>query len=136
MAYLTLFGWSFLAATLVPVGSEPALIVLVRRGHAVIPLVLVATFGNYLGASTTYVLARVAVQAISREEPGQRTRVASRWIEQYGGPALLLSWVPLIGDAIVAAAGAARMRFAVFSTWTAIGKLARYIAVAWVAARW
>jgi membrane protein YqaA with SNARE-associated domain len=43
---------------------------------------------------------------------------------------MLLSWVPLIGDVLVAVAGAARMPFWRFAAWTTVGKCARYIAVA------
>jgi membrane protein YqaA with SNARE-associated domain len=43
---------------------------------------------------------------------------------------MLLSWVPLIGDVLVAMAGAAAMPFWWFAAWTAAGKLARYLAVA------
>jgi membrane protein YqaA with SNARE-associated domain len=43
---------------------------------------------------------------------------------------MLLSWVPLIGDVLVALAGAAMMPFWRFAMWTALGKGARYVAVA------
>ena len=55
--------------------------------------------------------------------------------ERYGAPSLLLSWVPLLGDAIVALAGASRVPITAFSLWTLIGKAARYAAVAWIALR-
>ena len=127
MAYLTLFGWSFFAATILPLGSEPALAVLVRREYPFWPLVLVATAGNYLGACTTYWLAK----AVARD----RMPAAARLVASRGAPVLLLSWVPILGDAIVAVAGGVGMPFAAFSAWTLAGKLARYAAVAWIAAR-
>ena len=135
-AYLALFGWSFLAATVLPLASEPMLIALVRlEGDIAVP-VLIATAGNYLGACTTYALAQVATRRI---EPLSRTAArherARRLIERFGGPALLLSWVPLIGDAIVAVAGAAGIRFLPFSAWVLAGKLVRYGVVGWLAAR-
>ena len=125
MAYLTLFGWSFLAATILPLGSEPALAVLVRREYPFWPLVLVATAGNYLGACTTYWLAKAVAS--------DRISAAARMIASRGAPVLLLSWVPILGDAIVAAAGAARIPFVPFSLWTIAGKFLRYAAVAWAA---
>ena len=136
-AYLTLFAWSVLAATILPLGSEPALVVLVRRGYPFWPLVLVATAGNYLGACTTYWLAKKAAAAIAARRgadhgPGGAAR-AARLIARRGAPILLLSWVPLLGDALVAAAGAAGMRFLPFSAWTLAGKFFRYVAVAWAA---
>lgn len=136
-AYLALFGWSVLAATIVPLGSEPALVVLIRRDYPFWPLVLVATAGNYLGACTTYWLAKKAAAVIaarrSADDSGGAAARAARLIARRGAPILLLSWVPLLGDALVAAAGAAGMRFLPFSVWTLAGKFLRYVAVAWAA---
>jgi membrane protein YqaA with SNARE-associated domain len=126
VAYLTLFGWSFLAATIVPLGSEPALVLLVRREYPFWPLVGVATLGNYLGACTTYWLAR----AVASKTTSNR---AVRLVASRGAPVLLLSWVPILGDALVAAAGAGGTPFISFSLWTAAGKFLRYAAVAWAA---
>jgi membrane protein YqaA with SNARE-associated domain len=135
VAYLTLFGWSFLAATIVPLGSEPALALLAARGYPFWPIVLVATAGNYLGACTTYWLAKQAAAIVSaRREPGAPPPRAVRMIAERGAPILLLSWVPILGDALVAAAGAAGTPFVSFSLWTALGKFLRYAAVAWAAA--
>lgn len=55
-----------------------------------------------------------------------------RLLDRYGRPALLLSWVPIVGDAIVAAAGVVKVPFAPFSLWVIIGKAARYAAVIWL----
>lgn len=132
----TLFFWSFLAATILPLGSEPALAVLAYRGERLPLLITVATLGNYLGACTTYWIARKAVEKLARgaEPRSSSARRASELVQRYGAPALLLSWVPIVGDAIVAAAGAVKMRFLPFSIFTAVGKAARYIAVAYAAA--
>ena len=62
-----------------------------------------------------------------------RDRRAARYVQQYGQPILVFSWVPLVGDALVAAAGAAGMPFAGFSFWVAVGKALRYLAVARIA---
>ena len=123
---------SFLAATILPLASEVPLALVVRRhGDLVFP-VAVATLGNFLGACTTYGLARLAASKLAPQSPQQRPR-ALLLFERYGAPSLLLSWVPLVGDAIVALAGAARVPLATFSIWTVIGKAARYAAVAWIA---
>jgi membrane protein YqaA with SNARE-associated domain len=130
LAYLTLFTWSFLAATIVPLGSEPAVLVMVHQGYSLAAIVAVATVGNYLGACTTYWIALRARHAFS-PTPSPRLRHASTLIGKYGQPALLLSWVPLVGDAVVAAAGLAQVRFMPFSLWTFAGKLLRYVLVVW-----
>jgi membrane protein YqaA with SNARE-associated domain len=134
--YLALFAWSFLAATILPLASEPMLILLVRtRGEVAVP-VLIATAGNYLGACTTYLLARAAAERlgpVSKAVKGHARAVAL--VERFGQPALLLSWVPIVGDAIVAVAGGVGIRFLPFSLWVIAGKLARYSTVAWLAQR-
>ena len=123
---------SFLAATILPFASEVPLAVVVRRhGDLLIP-VAVATLGNFLGACTTYGLARAAAAKLAPRSTRRPPR-ALVFFERYGAPTLLLSWVPIIGDAIVALAGASRVPIATFSVWTFIGKAARYAAVAWIA---
>jgi membrane protein YqaA with SNARE-associated domain len=132
MAYVGLFVSAFLAATLLPLPSEVPLVLLVRREAGVVLPVLVATAGNYLGACTTYGLARGVVSRRTPPSASLGGRALSLF-QHYGAPALLLSWVPAIGDGIVAIAGAAEVPFAVFSVWTIAGKAARYLLVAWVA---
>ena len=122
---------SFLAATVLPFASEVPLAVVVRRhGDFFLP-VAVATIGNFAGACTTYVLARAAAAQIAPQSA--KPPRALVLFERYGAPSLVLSWVPIIGDAIVALAGAARVRVLPFSLWTIAGKALRYAAVAWIA---
>jgi membrane protein YqaA with SNARE-associated domain len=132
MEYGGLFVAAFLAATLLPLPSEVPLGFLVRSEQHIFWPVLVATAGNYLGASTTYWLARglFGRHAARVESSGGRPLAL---FGRYGAPVLLLSWVPVIGDGIVAVAGAARLPFGAFSAWTIAGKAARYVVVAWLA---
>lgn len=136
LAYGGLFLWSFLAATILPLSSEAPLAVLVRAEGRIIAPVLVATVGNYLGACTTYWLGRRAAQALRKKEQDSTKSQAhaERLLRRYGQPVLLLSWVPLIGDALVALAGAWKVPFRAFSLWVALGKALRYLMVAWAAA--
>ena len=135
LAYGGLFVWSFLAATLLPLGSEVALVALVRAEGRWAAPVLVATAGNYCGACTTYWLGRRAARAVSdrRRAPEKGEGRAAALLARYGSPVLVLSWVPVIGDALVALAGAGGVSFRAFSLWTALGKTLRYAAVAWAA---
>jgi membrane protein YqaA with SNARE-associated domain len=130
LAYITLFAWSFLAATLLPVGSEAAVLLLVRQNYSLSTIVTVATLGNYFGACTTYWIAARAARHIGVASHNNR---AARLVARYGQPALLLSWVPIIGDAIVAAAGVAQMPFWSFSAFTIAGKFLRYAVLVWSA---
>ena len=128
MALLILFAWSFAAATILPLSSEvPLAVEVARTGSWLVP-VMVATLGNVLGACTTYGLARLAITAAP--SPSPRVERAAGWLARHGPPILLLSWAPLIGDVLVALAGAARMPVPSFLAWTTVGKAARYAAVA------
>jgi membrane protein YqaA with SNARE-associated domain len=121
-SYGALFFWSFLAATVVPLSSEPPLIF------------LVGTVGNVLGACTTYWIARRATTALvePREPPkvSKGHKQAARLFNRYGQPILLLSWVPILGDALVVLAGTTKLQFSHFCLWVSIGKGLRYLAIA------
>lgn len=123
-----LFGWSFAAATILPLSSEVPLALVIRSSGTWFAPVLVATVGNTLGACTTYWLARGAVAVAPPRSA--KARHASTLLARYGAPAMLLSWVPLIGDVLVALAGVARMPVWRFVGWTILGKGSRYALVA------
>lgn len=130
-SYGTLFFWSFLAATVIPMSSEPPLIYLVSVQQALVLPVLVGTLGNVLGACVTYWIFRQAAGALAeRKKPTRGRKQAARLLQRYGQPALLLSWVPIMGDALVALAGAAKMRFGIFCFWVSMGKGLRFLVIA------
>ncbi|MFZ5509788.1 MAG: YqaA family protein [Pseudomonadota bacterium] len=118
-----LFVASFLAATLLPGGSEALLFALLRLQpeHSAAALAL-ATAGNTLGGMTTYWMARLLPQ----------TRLPPRLelVRRHGSPILLLAWAPVVGDALCAAAGWLRVNWLASMAWMAGGKLLRYLLVA------
>jgi membrane protein YqaA with SNARE-associated domain len=135
VVYATLFASSFLAATILPLASEPVLFATVLAGYPLWLTTVVVTVGNVLGGCTTYWLARRAAAVLERRGVADLDDSrAGRLVRRFGRPAMLLSWVPLVGDALVAVAGAVRMPFLPFLVWLAIGKAARYAVVAWSAA--
>lgn len=118
-----LFLSSFLAATLLPGGSELALFALLKlHPEQTLSALILATIGNTLGGVTTYAMARLLPQHLAP----QRTAMAKRW----GAPVLLLAWAPIIGDALCAAAGWLRLAWLPCALWMAVGKAARYLFVA------
>jgi len=117
-----LFLASFLAATLLPGGSEAALFAAVRAyPDQVSTAWALATLGNTLGGMSTYLAGRLMKQYTLPE----RTHPLLR----YGSGALLLSWAPVIGDALCLAAGWLRLPWVACLVWMCVGKAARYIAV-------
>ncbi len=131
-SYASLFTLSFLAATVLPLSSEAALATVVATQGQLVAPVLVATAGNVLGACTTYWLGRQAARVVVRErETTSKEARAARLLQRYGGPTLLLSWVPIIGDALVVLAGATKLPLVAFLFWVTLGKGLRYAAIAW-----
>ncbi len=134
-ALFALFCLSFLAATLIPLGSEWLLGVLIFNGYPAATVVGVATAGNYLGACTTYYIGRwgsaLLFSRVLRISTAQENR-AKQLYRRFGVWSLLLSWLPIIGDPLCAVAGLFRVQYLSFSFLVIIGKLLRYTFVAWV----
>jgi len=121
-----LFGSSFLAATLLPGGSEAVLFgVLKIYPEQLWPALGVATLGNTLGGMSSYLIGRLI--------PQKKDLRGLPVLQRYGSPALLLAWVPFVGDPLCVAAGWLRLDPWLSALFMAVGKFARYLAVATVA---
>ena len=128
---IVLFTSSFLAATLLPGGSEAVLVgVLLTYPELHWQALVLATIGNTLGGMSSYFIGRfLPNEQAMYKKIGQNTR-GLRWINQYGAPILLLSWVPLIGDVLCVAAGWLRINWLNAAIFMAVGKFARYWVIA------
>ena len=117
-----LFIGSFLAATLLPGGSEAVFFLLVKQhpDQAMAALGL-ATLGNTLGGMSSYALAFILPQKISPDKIDT--------LRRYGPSALALAWLPLIGDALAVAAGWLRLSWWRCALWMLLGKGLRYAAI-------
>jgi len=117
---------SFIAATVVPLSSEAVLFGYLRMHPEQAALAeAIATAGNTAGGMTTYLLGRL-VPASTAERLNPR---AICWIGQYGSPVLVLAWLPVLGDALCAAAGWLRVRWLAALGFMALGRLLRYMLV-------
>jgi membrane protein YqaA with SNARE-associated domain len=126
----TVFVVAFVSATLLPMGSEPAVFGLVKLNPDLFwPAVLVATIGNTLGGALTWWMgygAEVAYERVTSRRAAAHPR-ALRWLERFGPRACLLAWLPVIGDPLCGIAGWLRLPFWPCVLYMAIGKLARYV---------
>lgn len=124
-----LFAAAFLSATVLPANSELVLVAVLKASpERAAMAIAIATIGNTLGGLTTYGLGRLVPE---RTLPSPRIVAAVR---RYGVMSLLLSWVPLVGDALCAAAGWLRVPAWAAALAMLVGKLLRYLVVAQVAA--
>jgi membrane protein YqaA with SNARE-associated domain len=126
-----LFASSFLAATLLPGGSEVVLYaVLAHDPSLYAPALAVATVANTLGGLTSYLLGRVLPAASLPGVAGGARPRAMKWVRRHGSPALVLAWVPVVGDALCVAAGWVRLRPLPVTAFMALGKFLRYWVIA------
>lgn len=132
---ISLFILSFLAATLLPIGSEWYLVLLIHQGAEFSDVVAVATFGNYLGACTTYLIgfwgSTFITQKVFRITQKDLEKARTLY-SKFGSWSLLLSWLPVVGDPLCVLGGIFRVGFFHYSILVFSGKLARYFVIAYL----
>jgi membrane protein YqaA with SNARE-associated domain len=132
--YFSLFAIAFLAATILPLQSEAVLTgLLVLNQEPWWLLIAVASLGNTLGAVVNWGmglgLQRFQNQRWFPATPQQLQRATAIY-QRFGRWSLLLSWLPIGGDALTVVAGVLREKLWVFVTLVGIGKTARYLVLA------
>jgi membrane protein YqaA with SNARE-associated domain len=133
----TVFLVAFISATLLPMGSEPAVFGLIKLNPEMFwPAILVATAGNTLGGAVDWWMGRGAAQVADRYGKSGAHLKALQWLHRLGPKACLLSWLPVVGDPLCAVAGWLKLPFWPCLLYMAIGKFARYLlmtsALLWV----
>lgn len=133
LGMLGLFVSAFVSSTIAPGGSEAVLAYLVNdQQYAVTHLVAVATIGNTLGALTTWWLGLWAAKKYPAETLlSYKQRKSLQTVRHWGSWALLLSWLPIVGDGLCFAGGWLRLSLLTSVIAIFFGKALRYIAVAY-----
>lgn len=128
----TLAVVAFLSATLLPLGSEPAVFGLVKLSPPLFwPAILVATAGNTLGGVVTWWMGYGAHQVLDKYRHSPTHLRALDWLQRIGPPACFLSFLPVVGDPLCAVAGWLKMPLLPCTAWMAAGKFARYVVMTW-----
>lgn len=127
-----LFFSAFLSATLLPGSSEVVMAAVITAQPSLAWTALfVALAGNLTGCLLSFGMGWAARQGYERfqsvkiDADGPQVQRLKRW----GPPALVLSVLPLVGDALVLAAGWLRLNPAHSMAWIAVGKALRYLIV-------
>jgi len=116
------------SATLLPLGSEPAVFALGQLNPGLFwPAILVATLGNTLGGAITWWMGLGTHRAIDRLRGKPSEVRVLAWLKRFGPRACLLSWLPVVGDPLCAVAGWLRLPFWPCVAYMAVGKFARYL---------
>jgi len=135
IVYFTLFVVSFLAATLLPLGSEALLVYETKQNYSLYLLWIFATVGNTLGSMVNYWLGLKGEAYLEKKGhvSVEKMEKARGFFAKYGGWTLLLSWTPIIGDPLTFIAGVLRYNFKYFALIVFIAKGLRYAIIIFLA---
>lgn len=130
-----LFLAAFAAATLIPAQSEAVLVgMLLAETNPVWLLLLVATTGNVLGSLVNWAIGwflqnrmPVCWFPVSADQLAR----AQVWYARWGWWTLFGSWLPIIGDPLVLAAGLMREPLWRVVLVVTLAKAGRYVALTW-----
>jgi membrane protein YqaA with SNARE-associated domain len=120
---------SFISATILPLGSEPVVFAAIKFSpHLFWPVILIATLGNTLGGMLDYWMGDKAHEVFASKKHSRWFG----WLERFGAKALLLAWLPGIGDPICLLAGWLILPFWPSVGYMALGKFLRYLTFSWL----
>ena len=127
---IVLFCASLLAATLLPLGSEPVLLGVITLNPSLLwPALCVATIGNTLGGAVGWWMGVGADRLWATHQPSSHKAHhlrALKWLQRIGPAACLGAWLPVIGDPLCVVAGFLRLPFWPCVFYMAVGKALRY----------
>ncbi len=130
--YIGLFLACFLAATILPFGSEVVFTGLLMMGMNTWGCVIVAAVGNWMGGMTNYYLGRLGkVEWIEKYLKVDRGKIdkMQHWLEGKGAAMAFFSFMPVVGDLIALALGFMRANVYVVNIAMFLGKFARYVLI-------
>ncbi len=130
LGYFGIFLAAFLAATILPFGSEAVFTALYYMELDPMALVVWATLGNTLGGMTCYWLGHLGkIEWIEKYLKVKKAKIDSYLpkFQKYGNWIAFFSFLPGIGDIIAIAAGFIRANWLVVLVSMGLGKFVRYI---------
>ncbi|MDR2497740.1 MAG: DedA family protein [Tannerellaceae bacterium] len=131
--YWGLFAACFLAATVLPFGSEAVFAALLVAGLDVATCIIVGSLGSGMGGMTNYYLGRLGkiewIEKYLRVKQEQIDRAVIQ-VNRYGGAYLaFFSFLPFVGDVIPVALGFLKANVWKVGASLFAGKTCRYIAL-------
>ena len=135
--YLGLGLASFLAGTFFPFSSETVMAAMLMASDMDPVLTITsASIGNVLGSMVNYAIGRMCkpetVNRLFKIKPSRMAK-AQKYVERYGAWMGFFAFLPILGTAISLALGLLRANIWGTLLFTFIGKVARYVIVAYSA---
>lgn len=129
------FVVSFLAATVVPIGSETIISAVLYAGYPFWAVIVVATLGNWLGGMLGYYMGYLGKwEWLERYFKIRRQRIADfqSHVHHYGSVLALFCWLPGIGDLLAIGLGFFRTNWRRVMAYMLVGKFIRFVAWAYL----
>ncbi|WP_321779516.1 YqaA family protein [Sulfurimonas sp.] len=127
MVEVALFLAAFLAATILPFSSELAFVSALASDMPPSRAVIVASIGNVLAICLNYWLGYLLYDKTKNKL--LTSKIGTKSLEyghKYGYFALLLSWLPIIGDPLTFVSGLVRLKFVWFVIIAGTLRVLRY----------
>ena len=127
--YFGMFLSAFLAGTVLPFSSEAVLLACIGLGLDPILSTLATTAGNALGGLTCYGIGHLGKDEWIEKYLGVKQKTlekAEQFVHGKGSSIAFLSFLPVIGDAILVVLGLMHANVWIVSATMTLGKLARY----------
>jgi membrane protein YqaA with SNARE-associated domain len=124
----TVFLVALVSATLLPLGSEPAVFGLIKLNPELFwQAIIVATIGNALGGAINWWMGYGAKRAYEGYKHSTVQAKALTWLERLGPRACFFAFLPIIGDPLATVAGWLKLPFWQCFLYGAAGKFCRYL---------
>jgi len=115
MQEVALFITAFLAATILPFSSEAAFVLALKSEMPLSSAMFFASSGNVLAIIFNFYLGYFLYEKTkSKLLSSKMGKIAYDYGHKYGYIALILSWLPLVGDPLTVVAGLLRLKFVWF----------------------
>jgi len=137
MALFSLFISAFTSATLLPGSSEALFLFMLSQDlWSAGILILAAGTGNSLGGMTNWILGILIRKGLFKSKKhnleDKSYSTAEKWFQKFGSPALLLSFLPIIGDPLCLMAGFIKIHWLKAIIFISLGKFLRYFALSFL----
>lgn len=132
--YIGLFLASFLAATILPFGSEFVFAALIAAGFDIWTCIIIASVGNWMGGMTNYYLGKLGkLEWIEKYLKIKKEKIEQihLWLTGKGAIMAFFSFLPIVGDVIAVALGYMRANVYIVNISMFTGKFARYVLLAY-----
>lgn len=129
---LGLFCGTFLSATLIPFPSDLLVVGAYVAGFSVAPVLIIATVGNTLGGLTNYVIGYAGNKDKLQKRFSLDSKKLDLWearLSKWGIFLGLISWLPFLGEPMLAACGFFKVKVLPLSLMMLAGKFLRYLTV-------